>query len=72
MLEPGGIEQLENDVAKNYQKKGKVEGEGEGEAGQAGNNQSNDRGLFLEAARGEGTIALCGVAAVFLNIEKVV
>jgi len=33
MFEPGGIEQLKNDVAKNYQKKRQVEGEGEGQAG---------------------------------------
>lgn len=72
MFEPGGIEQLKNDVAKNYQKKRQVEGEGEGQAGQKANDQGNDSGPFCEAARGEGAFALYGVAPVFLNIEKVV
>jgi len=72
MLEPGGIKQLKNDVAKNYKKKRQVEGEGEGQAGQKANDQGNDSGPFCEAARGKRAIALYGVAAIFLNIEKVV
>jgi len=72
MLEPRRIEQLKNDIAKNYQKKRQVEGEGEGQAGQKANDQGNDSGPFCEAARGKGAIALYGVAPVFLNIKKVV